>query len=113
MDHWKLRALYATRGQQTMMGAIVLAIIGHIPRRRPYIRGLAEIDSTGVIWAKLYPKSVLIPRKVPLCKVQDYTDELNRLADLCKFDDRERNELFTEARKWIERDHRAKSEILQ
>jgi hypothetical protein len=112
MDHWKLRALYATRGQQTMMGAIVLAILGHVPRRRPYIKGLAEIGKDGMVWAKLYPKSMLIPRKVPLCPVQDFTDELNRLADQCKFDDRERGELFTEARKWIERDHRAQSVMM-
>jgi len=111
MDHWKLRAIMATRGKQTMMGAIFLAIIGHEPRHRPFIRGLAEIRHDGMVWAKLYPKSALIPRMVPLCSVQDYNDELKRLADLCKFDDREVNELFTEARKWIQRDHRAKSEL--
>ncbi len=108
-DHWKLRVVTATRGHQTMMGAVFLAIIGHVPVRRPYYKGLAEISRDGVIWATLYPRGLIQPRKVPICKVQDYTDELRRLADLCQMDDREVAELFDEAKKWIEKDHRAQS----
>ena len=110
-DHWKLRIIAKTRGNQTMMGAVVLAILGHIPPRGPYYRGLAEISRDGVVWAKLYSRNVLIGRKVPIATITDFTDELRRLADLCKMDDREVADLFEEAKKWIERDHRATSTL--
>lgn len=108
-DHWKLRCIAATRGNQSFLGAVVLAIIGHVPNKRPYYKGLAEISRDGVIWAKFYPRGWLLPRKAPVCSVQDFTDELRRLADTCHMNDREVGELFSEAKKWIERDHRAQS----
>lgn len=112
-DHWKLRIIAATRGNQTQMGAVCLAIIGHIPNKRPYFKGLANIDGQGVIWALFYARGMhnIVPRMVPIGTVQVYNEELHRLADKCKMDDRERNEFFTEAKMWIERDARAKSSL--
>lgn len=111
--HWKLRIINATRGNQTQMGAVCLAILNHTPNRRPYFKGLGTIDAQGVIWALFYARGPenLIPKMVPVCHVNDYNAELKRLADKCKMDDREVSELFAEARKWIERDARAKSSL--
>ena len=108
-DHWKLRAIHATRGNQTQMGSIILAIIGHVPSKRPYFKGLANIDKEGIIWCLFYSRSIITPKMVPVCHVSQYNDQLKALADACQMDDREANELFSEARKWIERDARAKS----
>lgn len=110
-DHWKLRLITMTQGNHTLMGAVVLAIIGHVPNKKPYFTGLATIDKMGVVWAKFHPRGYLLPRKTPICRVEDWTDELRRLCDLCKLDDREVNEFFTEAKKWIERDERAVSRL--
>lgn len=110
-DHWKLRLVAATRGNSTMFGAVILAIFNHQPNRRPFIKGLAYIDGQGVIHAKLYSKSLLLGRVVPLFHVKDFNDELARVAEMCKMDTREAAEFLSEARKWIERDLRAKSTL--
>lgn len=112
-DHWKLRVVAETYGNQTPMGALVLAIMGHTPNRRPYYKGLATIDKQGVIWCKFYARGMhnLFPKRVPICHVRAFNDELLRLAEKCKMDDREVGEFFSEAKKWIERDERAKSTL--
>lgn len=110
-DHWKLRAIAATRGTTTMMGAVVLAILGHKPSKRPYFTGLASIDKHGVIWALLYAKNNIVPKMTPIGPVQTYTDDLKRLAEVCQMDDGEARQLMDEARKWIERDARAVSRL--
>ena len=110
-QHWKLRIVDATRGNQTMMGALVLAILNVEPNKRPFFRGLGTIDKDGVVWAMLYAKSMIMPRLTPLGTVQQVMDELRALADHAKMDEREAEEFFTEVRKWIVRDQRAKSEL--
>lgn len=110
-DHWKLRAIAATRGSTTMMGAVVLAIMGHVPPRPPYFKGLARIDAQGVIHAKMRGRRELFAKERPLMPVQAYTDELKRLAELCQMDDSEARQLMDEGRKWIERDARAVSRL--
>lgn len=110
-QHWKLRALELTRGNTSKMGAVVLAILGHEPERRPYFKGLASVDNDGIIWALLYPKNRLIPHLVAICSTQDYRDELMRIAEKTQMSEAEAGEFFAEAQKWIEKDARAKSEI--
>lgn len=111
-DHWKLRCVAATRGNtDSLMGAVFLAMIGHVPPRRPFFKGLAMIDKAGIVWARLYSRGLLMSKLVPLGKIGEWTDELRRLADLTHMNDQEVHELFDEFRKWIERDHRAKSRL--
>ena len=110
-DHWKLRAIAATRGTTTMMGAVVLAILNHKPSKPPYFQGLAHIDKFGMVWGRLRGKGQLFTNMVRVGTVQEYTDELKRLADACQMDDSEAKQLMAEGRMWIERDDRAKSRL--
>jgi hypothetical protein len=109
--HWKLRAIDATRGNKSMLGAILLAMLNHVPNKRPYFKGLGHINKEGFVSCKFYPRGLLLPRKVVIGTVQSWTDELRRLADMVHMDDKEVHELFEEARKWIERDERAVSRL--
>ena len=109
-DHWKLRLVDATRGNASMTGAIVLAILNHVPNKRPFIKGLGRIDKDGIVWARFYPRKRL-STLVPLGFVQEWLDELRRLADIVQMNDGEAEEFFGEARKWIERDERAVSRL--
>lgn len=106
---WRYRALQATQCNRTQLGAMLIAILGHQPKSAPrFWTGGATINGDGIITSQLQGKDGRWNR-VPLGHATEFATELNRLADTCKFDDVERLALFTEATKWIVKDHRATS----
>lgn len=109
---WQYKAVLAARGNQTLLGCIILQIIGKQPKHPPMITGLAMIDEDGVTWAPWLStrgKAGL----APLGMITDIRDEFRRLADYLKLDDQERIDMFDELRKWVDFDARADHDELR
>lgn len=106
---WQYKAIVATRGNQTMLGAIFLQIIGKQAKHPPQIVGTASVDEEGLCWTILRKQHGLEVAEGIVCLglIADIRDDFRRLADHLKLDDTERVELFTELRKWVSVDLRA------
>jgi hypothetical protein len=106
---WQYKAIVATRGNQTMLGAIFLQIIGKSAKHPPQIVGTASVDEEGLCWTLLRKAHAgeIAEGVVCLGQIGDIVDEFRRLADFLKLDDPERVELFDELRKWVAVDLRA------
>lgn len=106
---WQYKAIVATRGNQTLLGAIFLQIIGKQAKHPPQIVGTASVDDDGLLWTLLRKQhgSEIAEGVVCLGKLAHIVDEFRRLADHMKLSDSERVELFEELRKWVAIDLRA------
>lgn len=106
---WQYKAIVATRGNQTMLGAIFLQIIGKSAKHPPQIIGTASVDEEGLCWTLLRKAhgGEIAEGVVCLGELSAIVDEFRRLADHLKLDDAERIELFEELRKWVAVDLRA------
>lgn len=109
---WKYWVVEATRGNQTMLGAVIIAVLGRTPKNPPFFNVWATIDAEGVIRAGFVARNGLQYHDFPICHVRDLGVELNRLADHCKLDDAQRAALFEEVRKWVRSDARAKGRVV-
>lgn len=107
---WKGRAERHTRGNETRLGAILICVLGRKPLRPPMFEGLAVIDTRGIVHCTFINKNGYRLPMMPAMEVVDLVREFNTLADQLKLTDDERKEMFTELRKWIVRDRRAKSD---
>lgn len=106
---WQYKAVVATRGNQTLLGAIFLQIIGKSAPNPPQIVGTASIDEEGLCWTILRKQHGLEVAEGVVCLglMADIRDDFRRLADHLKLADNERVELFQELRKWVAVDLRA------
>ncbi|HLZ23660.1 MAG TPA: hypothetical protein VKQ30_16235 [Ktedonobacterales bacterium] len=106
---WQYKAIVATRGNQTLLGAIFLQIIGKNAKHPPQIVGTASVDEDGLCWSVLRKQHGLEIAEGIVClgSIADIRDEFRRLADHLKLNDDERKELFVELRKWVAVDLRA------
>lgn len=111
-NSWPFKAVVATRGNQTMLGCIVLQLIARPPKNPPAVTSLATVDEDGLLWAFVTPRSGG-RRLTCLGQLADILDEFRRLADHLKLDDGERVELFDELRKWVAIDMRAQRDAIQ
>lgn len=105
-NSWPFKAVLATRGNQTLLGCIVLNLICRPPKSPPMVDSLATVDKEGLCWAFVVNRR---GRRTLTClgQIGDIRDEFRRLADHLKLDDGERVELFDELRKWVAIDQRA------
>lgn len=110
-DTWKYRVVEATRGNQTALGCIIIAILGKQPANPPRLgtKG-ATIRKDGFVYCTHQLKTGEIVPNGAVCSVRDLIDNLRGLADHLKLSDAERLELMSETRKWIVRDERATSD---
>lgn len=111
-NSWPFKAVVATRGNQTMLGCIVLQLIARPPKNPPAVTSLATVDEDGLLWAFVTPRSGG-RRLTCLGQLSDILDEFRRLADHLKLDDGERVELFDELRKWVAIDMRAQRDAIR
>lgn len=108
---WKLRAIRATKGNQSKLGSILIAVLGRIPRHPPRFGLKATITSDGFVMADFQGKDFVRHYSALVCEVKELTNNFRGLADHLKLDKEEREEMFAELRKWIARDYRAKSTL--
>ena len=107
-DTWQYKAVEATRGQQSRLGCILLAVIGKRLKNPPKFGPCAVILKEGQVVANYQSKDGTYHREQFVCDVADLIANFRGLADHLNFTDAERVALFDAVRKWIVRDERVK-----
>lgn len=110
MQTWQAKALVATQGQKSQLGAIILAITKAEPSRGPKFGPGAVISEDGFIFANFIDRHGQYHQGTLVCSVRNYIDNLHGLADALKLSDADRADMFRRAREWIYVDHRALKE---
>jgi hypothetical protein len=105
-NSWPYKAVLATKGNQTIIGTIVLFLIARRPKNGPRVESTCTVDEAGLAWTFLTNRHGNYGL-VCLGSIVDIRDDFRRLADFLKLDDGERVELFDELRKWVAIDMRA------
>jgi len=103
---WRYRAISATKGNQTQLGAVLLAVLGKAPTGVPKFVGSATITSDGYITANFIDKSGTYHTGAFVCDVEDLQRNFSGLADHLNFSDADRIAMFTKVREWIFKDYR-------
>lgn len=104
---WQYRAVERTRGNQTLLGCIILSVIGRPAKNPPRVGALAKIDLLGNIRTGMTNGRGVDYEDCLIGTVKQVADQFNRLADDLKFSDEDRLAMFAELQKWIEHDERA------
>ena len=110
--HWMSKSIMATRGNQTVTGMIVLAMLGKVSENPPRIVGSAEISPDGFVLAPFQDRGMTDCEIVAVCRAQELIDQFRRLADHLKLTEGEREAMFFELRAWVAKDHRAEPSYL-
>lgn len=105
---WQYRAVEATRGNQSLLGLIVLATLAKSASNPPKITGSATITKDGHVLAAFQGRDDPAPRPLThICTVEELQSNFSGLADSLKLNDLDRVAMFTELKKWIWKDERA------
>lgn len=106
---WQYRAVEATTGNRTKLGAIVIAILGKAPSNPPAFNNVARITANGLILCDYWERDGSVYRGALVGTVQEVVGNFNGLADHLKLSDGQRVEMFGRLRAWITEDERAES----
>jgi hypothetical protein len=106
---WQYRCIAATEGQRSKLGQIIIAILGRAPNNPPRICSPGFISKDGTIYCAYQDQFGGVVAPFILCSTIELRDNLRGLADHLALSDRESEELFAEARKWIKRDARVET----
>src|SRR5208282_1453015 len=107
---WQERALERLRRNNTLPGAILLAVLGRATVL-PRLGRSAVLSADGWIFTSVTRAKDGWHAKVPVCHVDDYVKTFRTLADVLKLDTEDRKALFFELKAWIKHDHSAKYDI--
>ncbi|SRR5258708_40228193 len=108
---WRLKLIAATRGNQTLLGCIVLAAIGKEPENPPYFRGKAVIASTGDVYCDFVARDRVYHIKARIGDDEDFVRNLITLTYHCDLNTEERVEFLARVNNWIDKDERSKARI--
>lgn len=104
---WDYRLIQAFRGNQTLMGAMVIAICGKAPNHPPRILTGGVISREGILLVAFEARAAPgVAQMVEIGPIDKIRDEFRRACDTLALPDTEREEFFQEFRKWIVRDWR-------
>lgn len=104
---WQFRAIQRTRGNQTLIGTILLAVLDKSYRLSAKRFGRqAEIAPDGTVYAPYQAADGSLHPQMAVCNIQDMIQSFRRLADALKLSDNERIEMFQKLRQWIVKDAR-------
>jgi hypothetical protein len=104
---WQFKAVEATHGNQTLVGCIVLAVIGKAASNPPWIGPTAIISRDGDVFANMTSKRDVEPGPTYIAPIGALVDTWRKLADSLDISDADREAMFLELRKWISHDFRA------
>lgn len=108
---WQDRALERLQFNNTIPGAILLAVLGRATTP-PRLSREARITAQGIVMAHLTSRShQWTPWPIQICHKDDMIGVFRELCDVLKFADNERIELFTELKRWIAKDDSAPYDI--
>lgn len=110
---WQYRAVAATRGNTSLLGCFVLAVIGRNAKNPPWIEGNLTITPRGLVLADFVDKDRMETKQCTLCDVEDLKSNFRGLADALKLTDEETAEMFGELRKLIAFDLRDEADVLK
>lgn len=103
---WQYRAIEATQGPNTKLGAILLAVLRKQRNTRPQFVGSATITSDGFIMCDFIAGNGRYHYGAFVCAVEDLVHNFRGLAEHLRLKDSEAEEMFNEVRSWIGRDYR-------
>lgn len=104
---WQYRAIKHTRSNMTLLGCLVLGVLGRMPPRPPAIQAHGIISPEKRVFTGYWAKDGTEWVAHCLGTIQQVNDSWRRLADTIKATDAERVSMFDELRKWIAYDHSA------
>lgn len=104
---WRYRAIQHQSGNQTQLGAMVIAVCGKRTSNPPRIMGSATIDLDGNVLVTFQSRTGVTHEKFRYCSVQEMCDSFSELADVLRLSDVERIEMFQEVKRWVYKDERA------
>ena len=121
---WKAKAIRATKGNQSRLGCIIIALCGLVPKHPCRIRPVTYLPNGETIGGMLISRTGMCVVDMelqngqgylatPIGDVEEVRDNLRGLADSLKLSDAERIDMFMELQKFIIRDFRATSGPLQ
>jgi hypothetical protein len=110
---YRLKLIEATRGNQSMLGCIVLAAIGKEPENPPYFRGKAEITDRGDVLCDFVEKDGTYHAKARISDDEDLARNLVMLTVHADLNEQERTEFLARVNNWIVVDGRSKSRIMR
>ena len=109
---WQFRAIEATHGPKSKLGAILLAVLERQRRTRPQFVGKATITSDGFVMCSFTDKHGNHHLGAFVCEVDELVRNFSGLADHLKLDDIERLQMFAALRNWIATDYRPAAKVL-
>ncbi len=113
-DTWRLRAIAATRGNQTLLGTILIAVLQKsILHNPPRFGRQCVITRDGQVFAPYQGKDLKFNSAAFVCTADELRDGFRDLADKLKLNDADRAEMFGELRKWVQKDFRAEAPRLE
>lgn len=107
---WRLKLIEATKGNQSLMGCIVLAAIGKGEDRTPGFRGKAVITNRNEVLCD-FVDSKGYHVKARISDDEDLVRNIVGLAYHCDLNDEERTEFLARVNAWIWLDERPKTRI--
>jgi hypothetical protein len=111
-DRWQHRAVKETGGNQSMIGCVVLAILGwQYGRKPPRFGKIAIINREGFVITDFRQRDGTIHQAHAIGQVQEIVGGLRKLADAMNLCDLDREEMMVEFKKWIAHDYRADQTI--
>lgn len=110
VNSWQYRAVKETRGSQTQMGALVLAIIGKQRNTLPQYPHGGIISQEGNLHATLIKRDVSIELGALVMPLKQFLLEWEALVNKIKCTTEERAEMYLAARVWIANDLRKNKE---
>lgn len=112
-DDWRVKAILATKGNQSRLGCILIAVLGKSHRIKNGSRfdTSASITSDGFVMCGFRQASGHYHPGAFVGSVRDLVDNFRGLADHLKLSDKDRIELFDKVKAWITVDYRAKKEL--
>lgn len=104
---WQYRAIKLLRGNQTLVGTILLAVLdkSHLLTAKRVGRE-GEIGPDGTVYAPYQAADGSLHPQMALCNIQDLIDSFRRVADRLKLSDSDRKDMFDKLRRWVARDAR-------
>lgn len=106
--HWKYRAVAATHGNQSQLGAILLACIKQNAKNPPRFLGKAIITSDSYVMCNFEARDGRLHVGAFVGSVRDLVDNFRGLADHLNLTTDERGEMFLAVRNWVMSDFRDK-----
>lgn len=104
---WAYRLIEALRGNQTLMGAIVIAIAGRAPNHPPRILTGGVVSADGYLLVNFEARAEPgVAKQVVIGPIEMVRDQYRMLCDSLGLPDDEREKFFGEFRKWIVKDCR-------